>query len=143
MPAESADAPAALYSPRVRALFREPRHAGDAGGSTDGLTDGSTITASAAEGGAGARIVLTAATDGARLTTFRFRAFGCPHLVAAAESTCERFEGGPVEALDEFSVAGLMRELDVPVEKTGRLLTLEDALTALKEQLEDTARGRA
>lgn len=125
---------AEAYSERVRALFFEAAHGGDlpAGG---GSAAGSPITVHAEEGGAGARIVLTGITDGDTLKTLRYRVFGCPHLVAAAEQSCERFEGGPVEAIRAFSVPELRAELGIPIEKTGRLLLLQDALNALRRDL--------
>jgi hypothetical protein len=61
----------------------------------------------------------------------RFRVFGCPHLVAAAEEWCRHTEGRPVSANDAPAVAALMTLLDVPTEKTGRILVLEDAWRAL------------
>ena len=118
------------YSERVRAYFDRPVHAGDLpAGSGPG------VLAEASEGGAGARILLTAVTDNAKLSVLRFRVFGCPHLIAAAEAVCERFEGKPVKMLAEFTSAELMKTLDVPIEKTGRLLLLEDALHSLESRL--------
>ena len=120
----------APYSERVRAYFDRPMHAGDLpAGSGPG------VSAEAFEGGAGARILLTAVTDNATLAVLRFRVFGCPHLIAAAEAVCERFEGKPVKILAEFNAAELMATLDVPIEKTGRILLLEDALRLLESRL--------
>ncbi len=117
------------YSKRVRAYFDRPVHAGDLpAGSGPG------VSAEAGEGGDGARILLTAVTDNATLAVLRFRVFGCPHLIAAAEAVCERFEGKPVKMLAEFTAAELMETLDVPIEKTGRILLLEDALRSLESQ---------
>ena len=70
-----------------------------------------------------------------RLASVRFRAFGCPHLVAAAEAFCAAVEGQPVSALRTPRVPALMERLAVPVEKTGRLLLLEDAAQALAFEL--------
>jgi NifU-like protein involved in Fe-S cluster formation len=61
----------------------------------------------------------------------RFRAWGCPHLIAAAEMVCERFTGETVESLARFEPQRLMTMLAVPVEKSGRILLLEDALRLL------------
>lgn len=115
------------YSARVRACFRNPAHAGEVSGG-----NGARFEARASEGGAGARLLLTALTDGDTLSELRYRVFGCPHLIAAAEAACERFEGQPVETLADFSVEDMQNRLDVPIEKKGRLLLLEDALKSLQ-----------
>jgi len=65
----------------------------------------------------------------------RFRARGCPHLIAACEAFCAAFEGREVDALLEFTAGDLMQRLPVPVEKTGRILVLEDAVRALGKSL--------
>lgn len=123
--------PPAAYSERVRAYFERPRHAGDLS-----AEEGPAVSAEVREGGAGARIRLTAVADKAILSRLRYRVFGCPHLIAAAEAVCERFEGKPVKMLAEFAATELIATLDVPIEKTGRLLLLEDALRSLESRLE-------
>lgn len=118
-----------MYNARVRGYFADPRHAGDVAAGA-----GEVIRARAAESDTGAQVELAAVVTGGRLAALRFRAFGCPHLIAAAEACCERFEGRPVEALHEFSIDWLMETLDIPVEKTGRILLLEDAIASLRTQ---------
>ena len=120
------------YSAAVRRYFANPAHAGELSG-----TGGRELGARVDEGGAGARILLTAVTDKDTLTELRFRVFGCPHLVAACEAVCERFEGKPVEELAAFSAQELADRLMVPVTKTGRMLLLEDALRGLYSQALD------
>ncbi len=61
----------------------------------------------------------------------RFRAFGCPHLLAAASWAAEAARG-----LDRGQLAGwdwqeAARVLEVPAAKFGRLLTLQDAIRAV------------
>lgn len=114
---------APYYNEAVRRLFAAPAHAGDASG----------ITADVARGGA--RIVLAADLDGSRIARMRFRVLGGPYLVAAAEAACTGLEGQPVRALREFSGDGIMRILEIPVEKTGLMLLLEDAIRALGQQI--------
>ncbi|MGH8194695.1 MAG: iron-sulfur cluster assembly scaffold protein [Woeseiaceae bacterium] len=123
---------ASPYNETVRRHFAMPAHAGDmkAGYAR-------TFKAEASESGSGCRVVLTLAEDGGRIEAMCFRAFGCPHLIAAAEAHCAYLEGRPVAALHEFPVQGVMASLDVPVEKAGRLLLLEDAVIALARQVED------
>ena len=60
----------------------------------------------------------------------RFQAFGCPHALAAASKVAEWLEGraeGEARALDARAVCA---ELEVPVEKLGKLLRIEDAVAA-------------
>jgi NifU-like protein involved in Fe-S cluster formation len=64
------------------------------------------------------------------IQTVRFEAFGCPHTVAAADLTAERLEGQPVDALQRVDARALLAGLDVPVEKLGKLLRIEDAAAA-------------
>jgi NifU-like protein involved in Fe-S cluster formation len=60
----------------------------------------------------------------------RFEAFGCPHTVAAADLAAERLEGQPVDAARRVDAREIMAALDVPVEKLGKLLRIEDAAAA-------------
>jgi NifU-like protein involved in Fe-S cluster formation len=119
------------YNSRVRACFNTPHHAG--GGQE---VDGCRYEARASESGAGALLTLSAVTDSGVLVSLRFRAFACPHLIAAAEVCCERFEGGPVNQLGDLDIPHLMETLGVPIEKTGRILLLEDAIRSLRSQID-------
>jgi NifU-like protein involved in Fe-S cluster formation len=122
------------YNGAVRRHFANPLHAGDL---QAGYAD--TVTAEASASDSGFRLVLSAELDGSVLRRLRYRVFGCPHLIAATEISCTRFEGRTAEALQKFSVAQLKELLDLPVDKTGRLLILEDAVRALAEAI-STAR---
>ncbi|MDH3338504.1 MAG: iron-sulfur cluster assembly scaffold protein [Gammaproteobacteria bacterium] len=108
------------YSKRVRDLFDVPAHAG----SLDGA---STVEVS----DQGVRVRLYAAVVDAEIRALRFQAWGCPHTIAAAEAFCAGYEGRPVVDLLDFSVSDLMQSLSVPVEKTGRILVIEDAVRSL------------
>ena len=77
---------------------------------------------------------LSATAEDGVITAMRFRAWGCPHTIAAAESACAGLEGRPVSELLEFPASGLMEKLPVPVEKTGRILVLEDAIRSLGQR---------
>ena len=59
-----------------------------------------------------------------------FQAFGCPHTVAAASVVAGWLEGRSVEEARRLDVKALCAELAVPVEKLGKLLRIEDAVTA-------------
>jgi len=131
----SSPAPPDPYNARVRTAFRDLRYAVDAPSGP-----GEEYTAGCAESSAGARIELRVRVAKTKLVALRFRVFGCPHLIAAAELCCERFEGSGVEMLQNFSVSDVMATLGVPVEKTGRILLLEDAVRSLSAQI-DAASG--
>jgi len=114
------------YSARVREFFAAPAHAGDLATGRSVQLDGQDF-----------RLRLSAVTSGDTIATMRFRAWGCPHSIAAAEAACSALEGQPVGALLEFSAHDLMEYLSVPVEKTGRILVLEDTVRSLGQKLRD------
>jgi hypothetical protein len=60
----------------------------------------------------------------------RFLAFACPHVIAVAAWLAERAVG--LEALPVLpeDIRSLRERFDVPIEKTGRLLVVEDAWIA-------------
>ena len=118
------------YSPRVRALFRELDGAGDPVAGEGVLVSGE---ASALDRGAWVRFA--ARVHGGRFGDFRFRAFGCPDTLAAASYVACRLRGAPLDAVATLGASDLAHELDVPAEKLGRLLVLEDALQALLADL--------
>lgn len=108
------------YNGVVRRHFAAPRYAGAVDGGAEARVDDQ-----------GVRIRLTAAHAGGRIEALRFQAWGCPHLLAACDAFCGKFEGQSCAELLEFSAADLMQSLAVPVEKTGRILVLEDAVRSL------------
>ena len=112
------------YSPEVRARFADPAHAG----SVDGLR--------VRRSGPEARIALSARLDGGRFAELRFLAWGCPHLIAACDFACERLEGAPVAGPGDVDATSIIEKLGIPIEKTGRILLLEDALADLRSAAE-------
>ncbi|HLF12325.1 MAG TPA: iron-sulfur cluster assembly scaffold protein [Gammaproteobacteria bacterium] len=60
----------------------------------------------------------------------RFQVYGCPHTVAAASWAAEWLEGRPVESSSGLNVRELEAALNVPVDKLGKLLRIEDAVLA-------------
>jgi NifU-like protein involved in Fe-S cluster formation len=108
------------YSPVVRDYFSKAPHAGD-------LADA--VTVEIAE--QGVRLRLAATEEDGRIRALRFRAWGCPHVIAACECFCVEYEGRPVQSFSGFQASDIMRILSVPVEKTGRILVLEDAVRSL------------
>ena len=114
------------YSERVRKLFFRPAHAGCYEGAISVQVEDQ-----------GVRLQLCANMQGGRIEKLRFRAWGCPHTIAAAEAFCTGHEGSPASALLEFKASGLMQSLPVPAEKAGRILVLEDAVHSLGKLLRD------
>jgi NifU-like protein involved in Fe-S cluster formation len=114
------------YGARVRELFAAPAHAGE--------LDSPLRVAIEDQG---VRISLFAQVSAGEVQALRFKAWGCPHVIAAAEAFCADYESRPLAEMLEFSVSDLMQSLPVPVEKTGRILVIEDAVRALGNLLEN------
>ena len=112
------------YGERVRELFANPVHAGQLLDAVRAYVDDQ-----------GVRIELSAHCRDDRLENLRFRAWGCPHFIAAAEAFCRKYEGSRCARLAGFRAAEIMQTLPVPTEKTGRILVLEDAVRLLAEHL--------
>jgi NifU-like protein involved in Fe-S cluster formation len=113
------------YGERVRELFANPVHAGQIRDAVRATVDDQ-----------GVRVELSARCRKDRLETLRFRAWGCPHLLAAAEAFCREYEGSDRARLAGFGAAEVMQTLPVPTEKTGRILVLEDAVRLLAQRVE-------
>ena len=90
------------YNEEVRASFENPVHAGDLEGDYAEV-----LKADVAESRFGARLVLCAGLNDGKIAALRFRARGCPFLIAAAEVLCERLEGLDPEQLGTVSAIEL------------------------------------
>ena len=66
--------------------------------------------------------------EGDAVKAARFQAYGCPHTLAAASWLTERLPGRQRDPLVIGEPREWARTLEVPVEKLGRLLIVEDAL---------------
>ena len=113
---------------RLRALSP----ASEVAASPDGPSTGRVLTLTGEAGGPNqetwVRFHLTVA-DGI-VKAARFKAYGCPHTLAVADGLTRRLPGrSRVEGLPG-NPAEWAEELQVPVEKLGRLLVVEDALRA-------------
>jgi NifU-like protein involved in Fe-S cluster formation len=117
------------YSAEVRSLFAAAEHGGVLDDALCAVVEDQ-----------GVRISLFATVEEGIVTGLRFQAWGCPHVIAAAEAFCAEFEGHAASDLLEFSVSGLMQSLSVPVEKSGRILVLEDAVRSLGSIVRGTSR---
>jgi len=68
-------------------------------------------------------------TDGI-VKSARFTAYGCPHTLAVVQWLCRVLEGSRLEDLRLGNPADWATKFEVPPEKLGRLLIVEDALNA-------------
>ena len=66
----------------------------------------------------------------ATIQAARFLAFGCPHTIAVAAWVAEQAGGRSLRTALPETVEELSRRFDVPIEKRGRLLIVEDAWAA-------------
>jgi len=114
------------YNSAVRACFGSPDHAGRAAGDIVAFFEDQ-----------GMRIQLSASIHKGTITELRFLAWGCPHVIAAAETFCRQYEGCPIAELELFETDQIMQDLTVPVEKTGRILVLEDTVRSLRAAIQD------
>ena len=114
------------YNSTVRAYFAAPLHCGDIPGGATGYFEDQ-----------GLRIRLSANVVDGVVVALRFRAWGCPHVIAAAEAVCRQFEGRPFTDLEQFETDQIMLDLAVPVEKTGRILVLEDTVRSLGQAIQN------
>jgi NifU-like protein involved in Fe-S cluster formation len=108
------------YSDEVRRRLAEAVRAGDLPGAPppgrrDGRADGSNPAC-------GDVISVAVRVAGGRVEAARWRAHGCPHLLAAAEAACEAAEGRPVGEAAAFGAGDLEAVLGGPaaVGSTGR-----------------------
>lgn len=114
------------FNTTVREYFANPSHGGEVAGGVAGYFEDH-----------GMRIRLAAEVRDGTIARLRFQAWGCPHVIAAAEAVCRRFEGQPVSALEQFETGQIMEDLAVPVEKTGRILVLEDTVRSLGRAIQN------
>lgn len=118
-----------MYSPLVAQLFRQPRAAGSFANH-----DSDVVRGEAGSIRAGAWVRLSLRIRDGRVTDARFQAYGCPHTLAAAEWLARHLAGQPLEEAFPGGAQELARVLEVPTEKLGRLLIVEDALRGCVRQ---------
>jgi NifU-like protein involved in Fe-S cluster formation len=110
----------------VRTLFASPSCAGDL---PDGPGEPRRGEAGSPE--QGAWVVFEARVVGGRVAQTAFRAWGCPHVIAAGALVAERMVGQAVADAAAVDVQALAAELDLPPAKLGRLLVVQDAAAGL------------
>ena len=110
------------YGGPVRERMRSLAGAGD-------LPPGpATISGTAGDAEQGAQVRFQLRLEDDRVAEARFRAFGCPHFVAAASWLTDRLRGAGRAELEAWDWQEAAAALEVPPAKFGRLLTLQDAL---------------
>jgi NifU-like protein involved in Fe-S cluster formation len=114
------------YSAEVLQLFRELPGAGALPGGGGAVAHGE-----AAALDQGAWVQFDARVADGRIADCRFRAFGCPHTLAAAALAARELRGRPLKDHDFIDAPRLAQRLVVPAAKMGRLLVVEDAVRAL------------
>ena len=115
------------YNEAVRRYFESPVHAGTLDGNYDEV-----LVSDASESGNAVRVVLCAGLKDGKIASIRFRARGCPHLVAATELICGDLEGTDRGELTDLVVLERLDKLEIPVTKRGRMLLIADAAKGLK-----------
>jgi cysteine desulfurase len=121
-PATSAASPlTALAQRHFRAPARVPRF--PEGSAPPGIRQG---RAGRREEGTEVRFELE--IDRGFVKSARFSAYGCPHTLAVTSWLCEVLEGTQIGAGSPGTPADWAAKFDVPTEKLGRLLIVEDAL---------------
>jgi cysteine desulfurase len=76
----------------------------------------------------GTRVVFKGRADDGRIAELSFKVYGCPHTVSACQLVAGRLKGQRLSSLPEIEPGELAQELDLPREKMGRLLIVQDAL---------------
>lgn len=129
--------------PEVRALFAALEHAGELRVTAADSAATAPFRILAGEAGRedlGTRVRFMLRMDAHRVLEARYRAYGCPHTLAACEWLARRLEGGGAGGggAEGVSLRALLPDtpldwaarLGVPAVKLGRLLVIEDALRA-------------
>jgi len=108
------------YSALVRERFEKPGNAG--------RLLGDVVTGMAGEKAHGTRVEFDFRLRDGRVERARFRAYGCPHTIAAASWVAEQAEGRDLEEKGWLDPHALADVLELPEHKLGVLLVVEDAL---------------
>ena len=124
------------YSTEVRQRFSVLASAGELTTDADRLVSGE-----AEDRSLGFWVRFEIEVNGDEIECARFRAFGCPHGLAAADLVADELQGKPVAALGDFDVDDIARRLELPREKLGKILRIEDALAACHRMVVSKEQG--
>lgn len=111
------------YSEVTRRYFESAAHAGE-------LRGPGVFRGAAGDRNQGAWVQFDLQVRRRAIEQARFLAFACPHTIAVAAWLAEAATAKPVEARLPQSVQELRDRFEVPTEKMGRLLIIEDAWLA-------------
>jgi nitrogen fixation NifU-like protein len=114
--------------PQVRSLFEALNHAGETAAGAAPVATARLVCGDAGREQRGTRVRFMLRLVGERLLEVRYRAYGCPHTLAACEWLSRQLESGGRDAIGD--PADWARQLQIPPAKLGRLLVVEDALRA-------------
>jgi NifU-like protein involved in Fe-S cluster formation len=113
------------YSAEVRQRFVSPHRIGVLQPGPD------VISAVAGSVEQGAKFALYARVELDRIKELTYRVYGCPHAVAAVSLAAEQLQGATLEQLEGWTWRNAESTLEVPAQKRGKLLVLEDAVRLL------------
>jgi NifU-like protein involved in Fe-S cluster formation len=113
------------YSAEVRQRFASPQRVGELRPAPD------VISAVAGSVEQGAKYWLYARIRAERIEDLKYRVYGCPHTIAAASLAADQIRGVSLQELEEWNWRDIASKLDVPAQKRGKLLVLEDAVRLL------------
>jgi len=111
------------YSSEVRQRFAAPTRAGEISRDAGDVVEGA-----AADRSLSVWVRFQVQVQATAIGQVRFRAFGCPHLLAAADRIAGELEGQPLGSLLTVDWSALAESIGLPREKFGKLLRIEDAL---------------
>lgn len=109
------------YNDLTRRYFESPSKAGS-------LPDG--FRGAAGHLAQGAWVQFDLRIEAASVADARFLAFACPHTIAVSAWLAEKSVGHALRLEMPYSIAALRELFEVPVEKLGRLIIVEDAWRA-------------
>ena len=81
----------------------------------------------------GVAVQLQCQLQGQKIKAVRFLAWGCPHSIAAASWLAETLTGLSLDEASGVNAMQIAAALEVPTDKLGSILVLEDALAACLE----------
>jgi NifU-like protein involved in Fe-S cluster formation len=108
------------YSQTVRERFERPVNAG--------RLLGNVVSGGAGDESHGTRVEFDFRVRDGIVEESVFRAYGCPHAIAAASWVAERASGRPLRETGWMDPIALAEKLEVPEYKLGVLLVVQDAL---------------
>jgi NifU-like protein involved in Fe-S cluster formation len=120
------------YSSEVRRRFLAPARAGDIARDAGDVVEGT-----AEDRSLNVWFRFQVQLQDRAIARVRFRAYGCPHALAAADEAAEMLEGRPASALTGLDLDAIAERIALPREKFGKLLRIEDALAECKARLDN------